>query len=87
MKIAPPKWRPGCAPGPRGCYRSECCTGGTRELFACTHPSTSSTRLDKPQVQFSNLWYDPAENRIQSNRFGGACSINCTKQSVILLFF
>ena len=43
--------------GPRSCLRSECCTGGESMEAAsrvnwlpCTHQSTLSTRLDRPQV-------------------------------------
>jgi len=41
------------------------------ELFACTHPPTSCTKLYSLRGCFSNLQYGPTGNRIQRTSFGG----------------
>jgi len=50
--------------GPRGCFLSEYRAGGEsvavpRVNRSCAHPSTPSTRLDKPQVPFFKTWVWP----------------------------
>ena len=62
----------------------------TREAFSCTHPSTASTRQDKPQVHFfkSLQWCILTGSGTQPTSFGGACSNNCSfwKQNLRMFY-